>query len=319
MKPRPLDTKSANNPCVFIGGCPRSGTTLLQRMLDAHPQLAVANDTHFIPRALRHTSKHLYRAALRGQQIELTDTLARNVREYHRFYRLGISSCEFENAVNQSTTYRDLVVALFDAFAAQRNKPMAGEKTPDYIRYVPLLHEMFPTAKFIHIVRDGRDVALSLLNWAQPDKGPGRLEWWPQDPIATSALWWKRFAGVELEPGDWNTTIRYEDLLDGAEKALEKVAELLRLPFDSAMLEFHHRNPDDPNRNVSVNGSAKSRWLPVTRGLRDWRKQMSEEDVAVFELLAGDLLEQYGYELSHNPRTEVVLQRGCAAMVEGTF
>ncbi len=313
MHPQPTTSKQASNPFVFIGGCPRSGTTLLQRMLDNHPQLAVANDTHFIPRALRHTSKELYRAALGSQRIELTDAIVKNVREYHRFYRLGLSDYEFNQARARSTTYRELVAALFDEFARKQDKPFAGEKTPDYVRYVPLLHELFPIAKFVHIVRDGRDVALSLLNWAQPDKGPGRLDWWNQDAIATSALWWQRFAGVEIESGDWNATIRYEDLLDNATDVLEQVAEMLGLPFDHAMLQFHRGKPNHGKPTSDEHGSAKSRWLPVTRGLRDWRTQMSADDVAVFELLAGDLLQKFGYELSGNSPSEGCQERALAA------
>ena len=54
---------------------------------------------------------------------------------------------------------------LYSAFAELQGKPFAGEKTPDYVRCVPLLHALFPDAKVIHLVRDGRDVTLALIEW----------------------------------------------------------------------------------------------------------------------------------------------------------
>ncbi len=63
------EPQSRGNPYLFVGGCPRSGTTLLQRMLDHHPELALANDSHFIPRALEKTSRPWYAAAARGNRF----------------------------------------------------------------------------------------------------------------------------------------------------------------------------------------------------------------------------------------------------------
>ncbi|MEM7312453.1 MAG: sulfotransferase, partial [Planctomycetota bacterium] len=73
---------ATSNPFLFVGGCPRSGTTLLQRMLDAHPELAVANDTHFIPRALQKYSPGEYQRAEQGEAIELTPKLVEHVWNY---------------------------------------------------------------------------------------------------------------------------------------------------------------------------------------------------------------------------------------------
>jgi len=68
----------------------------------------------------------------------------------------------------QTATYREFVTALYDTFAHQNGKPLAGEKTPDYVRRLPLLHALFPWSRSVHIVRDGRNVALSLIDWATP-------------------------------------------------------------------------------------------------------------------------------------------------------
>ena len=154
------------DPYVFVVGSPRSGTTLLQRMLDAHPQLAVANDTHFIPKAI---------AGIADDDVPLTRELVERVIGYHRFHRLGIDDELARTLAIGAETYASYVGALYGAFAIAHGKGMAGEKTPDYVRSIPLLDRLFPWARFVHIVRDGRDVALSALDWAGEGKGPGRF------------------------------------------------------------------------------------------------------------------------------------------------
>src|SRR5262245_32654294 len=164
------------NPYLFVVGCPRSGTTLLQRMLDAHPQLAVANDSHFIPRVFRKLDA--------AGDVPLTTEIIAAVENYHRFYRLGLSHELVERAAATAGTYSQFVAALYTEFAGMCGKQLGGEKTPDYVRHVTLLHRLFPQAKFIHIIRDGRDVMLSTLEWAKEDKGPGRLALWKEAPVA---------------------------------------------------------------------------------------------------------------------------------------
>ena len=154
-------SSTGSNPFLFACGVPRSGTTLLQRMLNSHPQLAVANDSHFIPRALELTDKSLVARAVAGLPVPLTEELAGNVRDYHRFHRLGISPEQFSRAVSESDTYQALVSNLYILHGRNEGKPLAGEKTPDYARRLALLHGMFPRARLIHLIRDGRNVSNS--------------------------------------------------------------------------------------------------------------------------------------------------------------
>lgn len=278
----------SQNPYVFIVGCPRSGTTLLQRMVDAHPSLAIANDTHFIPRIL-HKNKL-------EDNPPMTPELMDAVRTYKRFPRLELSDAAIDRAYSSSNCYIKLVSALYDEYGQARNKLLAGEKTPDYVRNLPLLNRLFPWAKFIHIVRDGRNVALSALDWATPTKGPGRIELWNEEPMAVCALWWRR--NVICGRSDGSTLgesfyheVRYEDLVSMPVDELSRICEFLTLPFSPKMLAFHQGK-----RRDSKGLSAKSAWLPVTAGLRDWRSTMNERDLELFEAIAGDLLTELGYE-----------------------
>lgn len=276
------------NPYLFVVGCPRSGTTLLQRMLNSHPLLAVANDSHFIPRVIKDLAV--------GTDPKLTPDLVERVRTYKRFYRLELPDAAVEEAAGRSRTYSEFVGALYSEYGRLRGKALAGEKTPDYVRYLPRLHALFPWARTIHIIRDGRDVALSTLEWAKKSKGPGRFGLWRDEPVAVCALWWRRqveTGRVASESLDSNRyqEVKYEDLIDHPDASLRDLSAFLELPFSPDMLAYHEgRMRHDPGL------SAKKAWLPPTQGLRDWREQMKYRDVELFEALAGDLLTSLGYE-----------------------
>ncbi len=272
-------------PYVLAVGCPRSGTTLLQRMLDHHPMLAIANDTHFIAKVIDPE----------GGDVPLSPEIVDRVLAYHRFPRLGLPEDSVRLAAARSETYAQFVGLLYAEFAARRGKPLAGEKTPDYVRYLPLLGRLFPWARFIHLIRDGRDVALSTMQWARPHKGPGRFAMWEEEPVAVCALWWRwqvsagRSKGLELRSR--YCEVHYEQLVVDPAGTTSRLCGFLDLPFSQEMLAFHvGKTRSDPGL------SAKNAWLPPTRGLRDWRTQMIERDVALFEALAGDLLSSFGYE-----------------------
>lgn len=298
------------NPCVFVVGCPRSGTTLLQRMLDRHPQLAVANDTHFIPAGIAAATPHV--------ELPLTSEMVERVRSFrteggYGFQRLGLPPGTLDRAARQSRTYPELVSALYSAFAELQGKPFAGEKTPDYARGLPLLHTLFPDAKVIHLLRDGRDVTLALVEWGHDKSVPGRLRGparskvWQESPVAASALWWAwhvraaRRAAASL--GSVYYELRYEHLVSKPEATLRRLVDFLQLPFDAAMLSHHlERVPraDDP-----VAGS--SAFKPTTPGLRDWQMQMEDHDVELVEALTRPLLRHYprAYpEISREIKTE---------------
>jgi hypothetical protein len=275
------------NPVVFVIGCQRSGTTLLQRMLDHHPDLAVGYDSHFIPRPLRRLDKSL------GVDPPLTPAIVDQVSTFHRFARLGIPAPAIDIAACGARTYGAFVSRLYDAFATMHGKPFAGEKSPGYCRHVAQLHGLFPESRFVHLVRDGRDVTLSILDWR---KGPAKLDLFDTEPVATCALWWER--DLRCGRGEGKALgaalyreIRYEALVAEPAETMRDLAAFLGLADAPEMARYHE------GKTRSESGrSAKASWLPPTPGLRDWRTQMSRRDLEVFEAVAGATLEAFGYE-----------------------
>jgi hypothetical protein len=278
------------NPYVFVVGCPRSGTTLLRRMLDAHPELAITPETHWVSRLFE---KGDGLTAAGNVTPELVSTLVGS----ERFKTLRVSPERvwqlFE--AEQPIAYARFVAGIYDLFGARRGKPLVGDKTPGYTRAIRTLHELFPGARFVHLIRDGRDVCLSATTWHRVRNLEARFSSWREHPVLTAALWWEwhvrlaREAGAQLGAGVYYE-MRYEALVSAPADELAALSTFLDLGFSEAMLDFHvGRTKTEPEL-----GSNK-RWLPPTPGLRDWRSQMPAEDAERFEAAAGDLLDELGY------------------------
>ena len=278
------------NPYVFIVGCSRSGTTLLRRVVGAHPEIAVMPETHFIPR-LAPNCRGI------GPDGLVTDVLVDWLVAYERFPRLKLDADDVRALISDGVTYSDFVRALFDRYGAKRRKPLVAEKTPSYVAEIPTLHALFPEARFVHLIRDGRDVCLSVLSWERKAEDfAQRFRTWRSDPVVTTALWWRNFVTLGCEDGpelgpELYLELRYEALVADPEEECRRLCAFLDVEYDERMLRFHEgKTKSDPTL------SAKAAWLPITPGLRDWRTQFPVEELEAFEAAAGDLLEDLGYE-----------------------
>lgn len=283
---------SVDNPFVFVVGCPRSGTTLLRRLLNAHELISIPKaETHWIPKF------YLKGEGLTGEG-KVTQQLLNSLLEYHRFPKLGIDRSELQTILESHSdlSYSEFVTQLFELYGRKHNKQLVGDKTPGYVRFINVLHKLFPAAKFIHLVRDGRDVCLSMLAWDRLEKTAGRIGTFEQDPVTTTALYWEWLvrlgieSGAALPPGYYQQ-VSYELLVDRTEQACREMCEFLRVPFDPAMLEYYAGR-----ERQGAGRSAKKAWLPPTRSLRNWRAQMPREEILRFEAASGDLLKSLGYE-----------------------
>ena len=154
--------------------------------------------------------------------------------------------------------------------------------------HIDRLAALFPEAVFIHLVRDGRDVACSFLE----------LGW--ADSIEEAALHWRRRvtagrrAGHKLPAGRY-VEMRYEDLVEQPEPALRRLCDAVDLPFDESMVD-PSAGAADLLRTTAHPEYHRHLALPPTAGLRDWRRQLDDGQLDRFELLAGSTLEAFGYE-----------------------
>lgn len=268
------------DPFLFICGRGRSGTTLVRAMIDSHPEIAIADESHFV------VTLGLARA--RYERLDGFDAarFLRDVSHEVGFQRWKLDPDGLAAAVSGARDYPDAVRRLYAFYAAGFAKQRYGDKTPIYVLHIPLLAEMFPEARFLHVIRDGRNASLSYMHL---DFGPRTL--------GEAAIYWRRFVGAGRAAGralgpDRYAEVRYEDVLADPEEEMRRLAPFAGVAFDASMLRYFERAPaivgaKDHYRNV---------YLPPTTGLRDWRTEMSPAEVATFEALAGDLLADLGYE-----------------------
>jgi len=211
------------------------------------------------------------------------------------FFGLGREALMSLIGNGQPISYASFVTGIFDLYGEARGKKAVGNKTPDSVRRMGTLHTLWPEARFVHLIRDGRDVALSLMNWPSVrTKVPGTFPTWKDDPVSTAALWWElnvrrgREAGEALDP-ELYCELRYESLVAHPAQECATLCEFLGLAYDEAMLNYHETFTAAAGPEVVHDRQ------PIAAGLRNWRAQMAANEVERFEAAAGILLDELGY------------------------
>jgi len=268
-------------PPVIILGVGRSGTTLLRVMLDRSSQIAIPYESFFVtPLAHRH-----------GRRPQLDDFLD-DLERFYQLYEWGIALEDVRPRLREGMTTGEAIAAVFEVYAEHEQKPRWGDKTPLYMQHLPLLERLFPDALWVHLVRDGRDAALSFLEL--PEGFSGKTWALPRTAAQFAARWRTEIRAARrlgTHVGGRYLELRYEDLVVEPERELRRVCEHASLPWEPAMLE--HANAPE----VSAMPEHRNLAQPPTPGLRDWRSQMSREDAVAFEEVAGDVLRSSDYEL----------------------
>jgi hypothetical protein len=252
-------------------------------MLDGHPRIAIPNESHFIVRLDPRRRRFLRRRSRRPLSDLLEEILADPLLER---WRLEPEAVREHVRRLAPESYPELIAGVFSAYAAAWGKPRWGDKTPAYVTSIGQIAELFPDAQFVHVIRDGREVAVSLAERA----------WGTRGAISGSLLWRRsvragRRAGRLLKP-DAYLEVRLEDLIQDPEGELRRVCAFLGEEFLSQMLDYGSReetwaivhSPDHPHITK-----------PPTVGLRDWRAGLSRRQQRGVEAGCGRLLVELGY------------------------
>lgn len=260
----------------FIVASARSGTTAVRLTLNAHPEVAVPPESRFITELWN------------GSDTVERDPFLRDLAAHKRFkaWDLSIGAVSDQIGDRASLPYSEAIACAYRAYAVQHGKKRWGDKTPRYIEHIPFLKRMFPDAKFIHPVRDGRNVALSY----------SHVSFGPKNVARAAELWKRRVAagirhGRALPAGDY-IEIRSEDLAEDFEGEVRDICDFLALAFDPVML-------DETEREKGAVRKDHHNYDPAHAGrkaMSDWRTEMKRSDIEVFEAVAGDVLSELGYE-----------------------
>lgn len=236
----------------FIVGVPRSGTTLLRQMLRGHPRLAIPLESHFVPAALAAPTGP---AAL---DLILADD---------NFRQWGLDpDLVRRRAAATDGTPAAVVQSAFEAYADAEGKSRWGDKTPLYVRHMPLLAAAFPGAQFVHIIRDGREVTTSM-----------RDAWWGPNDLAFAAQLWRRTiaqarkAAGTLAPQQY-LEVRYDRLVTAPQVELTRILDFLGEDIVDGLLDYRERVAAELPR---LPHEHRHLLEPPTERIRDWRASCS--------------------------------------------
>lgn len=286
-------------PVPFIVGSPRSGTTLLRLMLDSHPELAIPPETGFLP-AVRDLKER--GEALRERFFEAIVTFPANAPAWDDF-QISAETFQARLAAVRPFTAASGVRLFYRMYAARFGKPRWGDKTPLYSHHLRAIQEMLPEARFIHLVRDGRDAAVSLReHWFSPGRD-----------IAVQATFWRdNLLAARREGAACRhfLEVRFEDLVRNPEAVLREICDFISLDFRPEMLrhdERASRRLEEHGARYAADGSlvvsrddrreqqAQSSRRPDPDRIGAWKLLLSPEECRCFGEIAGDLLAAYGY------------------------
>lgn len=272
---------------VFIAGCDRSGTTLLGDLLGSSSWSVVTPESQFIHDLLIRF----------GLQSFCDEQAAANWLQAHFRYsawNLALTTSQLASKIDIKQP-RKTIENLVAAYVSQHHPAKLAadiwiDHTPDNFKYQAMLKSLYPEARFIHIVRDGRAVCASI----KP------LDWGPNNAYMASRHWATRLQeamAVEFAEGDNCMRVRFEDLLHKPEKTIRDLCNFIHLPFDQELLNGGGLTlPDFTRKQHSRVGGA-----PEPSRASSWEKQLSKDEIRDFESypLAHTLLHSLGYETQH--------------------
>jgi|SRR5215470_3822103 len=272
---------------VFIVGCVRSGTTLLYHMLLSAGGFAVyRTETH----ALNLLEPRFGDLSVRKNRQRLMEVWL----DSKLFNESGLEG-EFitTKVLDECRNGGDFLRIVMGEIARKQGMLRWAECTPEHVLCLPRIRETLPDALIIHIIRDGRDVALSTMKqgWIRP------FPWDRGRPLAACALYWEWMVRKGREDGALfganYREVLFEDLVAHPARELARLSEFIGQELDYERIrKVGIGSVSSPNSSFS---SEPSQFNPVGR----WRESLSQQDLQILEGLCGDLLLELGYPLSH--------------------
>ena len=271
---------------VFVLGCPRSGTTVLYHMLLSAGDFAVYRTEsnvfnllvpHFGDLRVASNRKNLMREWLRSKMFRVS----------------GLNAAEIETKIMaECRSGGDFLRMVMEAMARQQGVTRWAECTPDHLLHIPEIIEQVPDALVIHIIRDGRDVALSYVQqrWVHP------LPWDGQQKLAVAGLYWEWVVRKGREHGRKMGAryqeVRFEDLATSPAATLDKLSSFVGHDLNYERIrQSGIGSVSEPNSSFS---GGPEGFNPVGR----WKTKMAREELDLFESAVGDFLQELGYPLS---------------------
>lgn len=260
---------------VFIGGAPRSGTTLLASMIGSHSRVLATPETQF---------KFDLDAVIQSPGAKREDIIQQL--EQHKRFRIWNFKPDFSNvSVNDVSTLMDNLVTLYAASVGKPSFDVWIDSTPVNLRHASFLQRKFPDAKFIHLVRDGRAVYASQRN----------LDWGSKDPIFAALKWMEALCPGLLAESKYKLKcirVHFEDLANNPVFECTRICDFIGIPFEKTMLSGKdYKLPAYTRTQHQLVGTK-----PDTTRIDGWKQSLTAKEVMYFESMTYDVLDMLGYE-----------------------
>ena len=274
---------------VFIVGVGRSGTSLLQSMLNAHSEMSFIPETHFL-------RKYVFKSSTVVDAKNI-DSIIETFNNDDDFLRARIPA---EQIVKIGMEYVDIYDALLAVYLKRKGKEIIGDKDPRNIDFLSQLNAFYPEGKVIHMIRDPRDVVLSR---TKADWSKGRPFYLHAYMYITQIKRGRRL-GKEKYGIDYKE-IFYEDLIGDPVKVLNELCEFLNVNFEEKMLDFS-------NSAKELVDKGEMQWKKETIGpllvgnMNKWKRELTEEQIGLIQCVCKPVFNKNMYSYYHNAKISVV-------------
>lgn len=261
---------------IIIGGCARSGTTLMRVMLDTHPSIYCGPECNiFTPVRIRTTKR---------------------MRDLSWIFDVPVP--KIRSLLKESRCLSEFIEKFFNHLCGIHKKNRWGEKTPTNVLHLDYIFRHFPRAKFIHMIRDGRDVACSLKHFPKRKVVEGRvIPVETNNPLEKCINRWVHDVNVGRQwQGDPRyIEVKYEDLVTNTEEPLRRLFDFLGEPYHEQVLRYYEI--EGASRDASKFPQNVEATKPIYKqAMGRWSNEFTEDDKRMFKRIGGDLLIQLGYE-----------------------
>jgi hypothetical protein len=282
----------------FIIGCPRSGTTLLQLLINSHPKIAIPPESHIFVRF----SKIFENYGDLNNKANLKLFVQDLLKDYHiRDWDLGVSVDDFCDQLKEKSL-RNVIALLLELYAQKDLKIRWGDKTPQHMLHVREIKKIFPEAKFIHLIRDGRDVAVS----------SSRIFVGPPSIYGIAHEWRKYIEIFDKFKKNLNHNeyleVRYEDLVRNPEAELKKIFIFLQEEPIAASKGQNLPNSTAKEYYIQTDAHMLSLNAPISdKKIGTYKKKFTTREIEIFETITKDSLTKLGYELTTNADAKITI------------
>ncbi|PHR74604.1 MAG: hypothetical protein COA67_00585 [Lutibacter sp.] len=279
---------------IFILGNPRSGTSLLRLMLDSHSNICIPPESHFF----------LWLENKYGEWNNLLlDNYIEDLFNSTKFETWNINKDNLKLFLTDKNVldYSHLNSLIYYFYSLKTNNDIVywGDKNSLWKEKLYKIKEYYPDAYYIYIIRDGRDVACSYKNLHKREIKSKYAPKLPQDISVIANSWVNNNNYVEnylkLINSKNIVQIKYEDLIKEPKKTLVSVLNMLKLDYMDKQLKYYKRPKNDIEPELFFDWKEKLMQPPLTSNIGKYKKELSSNEIELFNNLAKEVLEKYSY------------------------